>query len=97
MRNYRSVFNCSNLNALNPQPEPPGIFINLKNGARASILNGQLMLPTTGEAYHPAPAGEYLSRDGVKLVVGRDGQLDPETARYLHSATTTDSVSSGRK
>ncbi len=70
------------VSALNPQPEPPGFALILNNGVHAAIVNNQLTLPIKGKN-HPAPAGQYVTREGIKFVVKADGRLDAATLRQL--------------
>jgi hypothetical protein len=71
------------LHALNPQPEPPGKTFILTNGIHATIANDHLMLAQKG-ANRPAAIGQYVTRDGLKLVVIKaDGQLDAATLKRL--------------
>jgi hypothetical protein len=69
--------------ALNPQPEPPGKTYILTNGIHATVVNDHLMLAQKG-GNRPAAAGQYVTRDGLKLVVTEaDGQLDAATLKRL--------------
>lgn len=76
------------VSALNPQPEPPGFTLILNNGVHANVVNNQLMLPVKGKN-HPAPAGHYTTRDGIKFVVKADGRLDAATLRQLKTPAKT--------
>jgi hypothetical protein len=77
-----SVALVTTVSALNPQPEPPGFTLILNNGVHATVVKNQLLLPVKGK-HHPAPAGQYLTREGIKLVVKADGRLDAATLRQL--------------
>jgi len=77
-----SVALVTTVSALNPQPEPPGFALILNNGVNATIVNNQLMLPVKRKN-HPAPAGKYVTRQGIKFVVKADGRLDAATLRQL--------------
>jgi hypothetical protein len=69
--------------ALNPQPEPPGKMLVLKDGIHATLVNDHLMLPQKS-GYHPAAIGHYVTHDGLKLVVIKaDGQLDAASIKRL--------------
>jgi hypothetical protein len=71
------------INALNPQPEPPGRMFILTNGIHATVVNDHLMFAQKG-GNRPAAAGQYVTRDGLKLVVIKaDGQLDAATLKLL--------------
>lgn len=70
--------------ALNPQPEPPGREFVLTNGIHAMLVNDHLMLAAKRGKNQPAAAGQYTTRDGMKLVVIKaDGQLDAATLKHL--------------
>ncbi len=81
------------LPAVPPPPASPPISITLKQGGRAFVKEGRLMLAGAGGRYALAPAGRYGTLEGKVLLVGKEGRLDSATVNALAMAQTRPAAS----